>query len=230
MSWHFSRAMVEDCLHQCSQGGEQSALSNLTSTADVFLLSDKMSDTLEIHSRYGMTFVPLTAERGVASLMSYLAGFHAKRTRPQLVEKTLQTISGRKCDGSWQMSFPGTYLPRTLHQKQLTPHATTLSRWVMKPEQLPLVRKTWVQITFGIDLGYLHTPTTKANYCADSMQKWPCSRNFKTAFGKASPTNHEWMMGWPIGWSDLKELETGKFQSWLSQHLFVWLEANKEAV
>jgi len=228
MSWHFSRVMVEDCLRRISQDGEQSALLNLMSTADAFLSSDKMSDTLEILSRYGMTFVPLTAERGAASLMSYLADFHVKPIRPQLVEKTLQMISGRKCGGSWQMSLPGTYLQRTLHQKQSMQRATTLKRWVTKPEQFPLARKTWALTTFGKGLGYLHTPTTKANYCADSMQKWPCSQNFKIVFGKPTPTNHEWMMDWPIGWSDLKALETVKFQSWLLQHSFVFAKANKE--
>ena len=28
----------------------------------------------------------------------------------------------------------------------------------------------------------------------------------------------EWLMGWPIGWSDLKPLATAKFQSWLHGH------------
>ncbi len=226
MSWLFSRAMVEDFLRHTSLAGELSALSNWMITADAFSHSDKMSDTLEPHIQYGMTFVPLTAERGVGSLMLYLEDFHAKHIRPQQQGKTTPMIFGLRCKESWQMSLPGTFLQRTLQQKQLTRRATTSKRWVTKPEQLPLARKTWVQTTFGNDLGYLHTPTTKANYCADSMQKWPCGRNFKTAFGKASPTNHEWLMGWPIGWSDLKELETAKFQSWLSAHSFVWFKAN----
>jgi len=36
--------------------------------------------------------------------------------------------------------------------------------------------------------------------------------------GKIPPTLTEWMMGWPIGWSDLKPLEMDKFQSWQQQH------------
>ncbi len=32
--------------------------------------------------------------------------------------------------------------------------------------------------------------------------------------GKLNPNWVEWLMGWPIGWTDLKPLETGKFQSW----------------
>lgn len=36
--------------------------------------------------------------------------------------------------------------------------------------------------------------------------------------GKLNPQFTEWMMGWPIGATDLKPLETDKFQSWLQRH------------
>jgi hypothetical protein len=36
--------------------------------------------------------------------------------------------------------------------------------------------------------------------------------------GQLNPTWVEWLMGWPIGWTDLEPLETDKFQSWLQQH------------
>lgn len=32
------------------------------------------------------------------------------------------------------------------------------------------------------------------------------------------PDLPEWLMGWPIGWTDLKPLAMDKFQSWLQQH------------
>jgi hypothetical protein len=56
------------------------------------------------------------------------------------------------------------------------------------------------------------------NFSAASMQKHPNCRTFVQVFGKPDPVNQEWMMGWPIGWTDSKPLETGKFQSWLQQH------------
>jgi hypothetical protein len=28
----------------------------------------------------------------------------------------------------------------------------------------------------------------------------------------------EWLMGWPLGWTDLKQLGTGKFQQWCERH------------
>ena len=36
--------------------------------------------------------------------------------------------------------------------------------------------------------------------------------------GKLNPMWVEWLMGWPLGWTDLKPLETDKFQKWLDEH------------
>ena len=38
------------------------------------------------------------------------------------------------------------------------------------------------------------------------------------AGGSLNPTWVEWLMGWPLGWSDSKPLETAKFQRWLRSH------------
>ena len=37
--------------------------------------------------------------------------------------------------------------------------------------------------------------------------------------GKLNPTWVEWLMGWPLGWTDLKPLETDKSLCVLQQHL-----------
>lgn len=36
--------------------------------------------------------------------------------------------------------------------------------------------------------------------------------------GRLNPEFCEWLMGWPIGWTGLKPLETGKFHEWQQQH------------
>jgi hypothetical protein len=36
--------------------------------------------------------------------------------------------------------------------------------------------------------------------------------------GTPNPEFAEWLMGWPIGWTDLKPLETAKFRQWLHSH------------
>jgi len=36
--------------------------------------------------------------------------------------------------------------------------------------------------------------------------------------GQLNPNWVEWLIGWPIGWTDLKPLAMGKYQQWLQQH------------
>lgn len=217
MSWLFSQALVEACSDRIYLGGEQSVQLSGTPTQLAYLPPDKMTKFSRL-SRFGMTFKPLTENRGKELLTLYLAGFRAKPIPQRRLEKIQQTTFGRKCGESWQMSLPGTFLPKTSAELRLTKRQTTAKRWVTKPKQFLLPRQTWVLTMFGKDFGYLHTPTTKANYCANSMQKWKCAQSFKTVFGKPTPQNHEWLMGWPEGWSDLKLLEMDKFRSWLQLH------------
>jgi hypothetical protein len=45
------------------------------------------------------------------------------------------------------------------------------------------------------------------------------SRNLNDQIGgQLNPTWVEWLMGWPIGHTDLKPLATDKFQQWQQQH------------
>ena len=91
------------------------------------------------------------------------------------------------------------------------------------------------------------TPTATANQLAPSMQKhpgcrewWPTPRaqirpghikysrgrfNLEEeggasvpGGGKLNPPWVEWLMGWPIGWTDCEPLETGRCQQWLRSH------------
>jgi len=39
-----------------------------------------------------------------------------------------------------------------------------------------------------------------------------------TITGQLNPTWVEWLMGWPLGWTDLKPLGMDKFQQWLGSH------------
>ena len=48
------------------------------------------------------------------------------------------------------------------------------------------------------------------------------------AGGPLNPNWVEWLMGWPIGWTDLKPLETDRFQSWQQQHLKYFLMDGQE--
>ena len=91
----------------------------------------------------------------------------------------------------------------------------------------------------------LPTPTTAGNENSRSMHKWAAHRRLADLMGRIFPTPtaglygsnkggaagrtgkmtggpwisfREWMMGWPIGWTALPPLETGRFQEWLDWH------------
>jgi hypothetical protein len=54
------------------------------------------------------------------------------------------------------------------------------------------------------------------------IKKVPTPKEFvkteETFGGALNPMWVEWLMGWPLGWTDLKPLETDKFQRWLDEH------------
>ena len=76
-------------------------------------------------------------------------------------------------------------------------------------------KKTWIKQTFGEQFGYVHTPTTMANYSAPSMMKHQGCRNSVTVFGKPTPHNAEYLMGFPIGASSLTPLNTNNIEKWV---------------
>ena len=212
MSWLFSRALVEAFSEAASSGGERSAPSSGNPTPQAYLPPDRMT-AFSRPSRSGMTFRPLTDDLGEAVLMSYLAGFHVKPIPRQRLDAIQRTTFGLRCGEWWQMSLPGTFLPKTSAELQLKRRQTTLSRWVTRPDAYCCLRQTWVLTTFGPDFGYLATPTATANQSAPSMMKHPGCRNFVEVFGEVSPSAYEYLMGWPLGWTDLRLLETGKCRS-----------------
>lgn len=67
------------------------------------------------------------------------------------------------------------------------------------------------------------TPTatnTKANHMrGDDKGKEREARSYGVqGGGQLNPPWVEWLMGWPEGWTDLKPLETAKYQRWLHSH------------
>ncbi len=69
--------------------------------------------------------------------------------------------------------------------------------------------------------GTLATPTSrdwrsgKASEATHARNSRPLSEQIG---GSLNPPWVEWLMGWPLGWTDLEPLETAKFQQWLEQH------------
>ena len=80
---------------------------------------------------------------------------------------------------------------------------------------------TWVPRINGEDGGsWLPTPTETGNYDAPSMRKqWPAHRRLHLWTGGLTTATHiEYLMAWPLGWSDSAPLATVSFQSWRQRH------------
>lgn len=73
---------------------------------------------------------------------------------------------------------------------------------------------TWIKKEFGEDFGYVHTPTTMANYSAPSMMKHQGCRNFVKVFGRPNPANAEYLMGFPLGASANISLSKNNIDIW----------------
>lgn len=228
MSFHYSQALVAACSEPACSDCAQSAPSKTTRMPSPCSSSDKTMES-STRSRSGTTSARSTDSHGAALLRSFLLDFPAKPSALPHLDKTSLMIFGRRHGASWQMSLPGTCSPRTSASEPSKRRQPTAGLWVTKPEPYPLARQTWVATTFGPGIGYLHTPTTKANYSAASMQKWPAAQAFVQVFGKPSPSNQEWMMGYPAGWTDTAPLAMAKFQSWRRRHFTPSPSATEEA-
>ena len=71
------------------------------------------------------------------------------------------------------------------------------------------------------------TPTAGNSHSSGRLDEWGGSRSrekmrslatTQELTGLLNPDWEEWLMGWPIGWTALKPLETAKYREWLQQH------------
>ena len=100
MSWLFSQALVEEYSGDTCLDGEPSVQLNGNPIQQAYCAPDRMTKFSRL-SRFGMTFKPLTEDRGAELLTSYLAAFHAKTSAPQ--ERGQEsTESDPGCGHIWQ--------------------------------------------------------------------------------------------------------------------------------
>lgn len=82
---------------------------------------------------------------------------------------------------------------------------------------------TWIKKTYGENIGYVHTPTTMANYCCPSMMKHNGCKNYNAIFGRPMPKDAEYLMGFPPGASSPSSLPVEIFHKWkMESQLLPW--------
>ena len=262
MSWLYSRVLVEEYLGENFSDGEQSAPLNGNPTPQAYCSPDKMMEVSRL-SRFGMTFKPLTADRGEELLMLFREGFHAKTlVQPEKAPELMENEAG--CGEKWRGSFakydPDSSLWRT-HQCSLLggldEFSETWPQWglmrdgecweqqmleqTIRGTEFGLKEKQECLIVKNVDgnlkLGVLQDlDALNVEQHNQKLLKWPTPRscsamaatitdkgkrfpNLETVMahmdkatigGKLNPTWVKWLMGWPLGWTDLKPLEMDK--------------------
>ena len=223
MSWHYLQEQVEDCLEALYLDGEQFVPWKTIHTASKSSFKDNKTDSSN-PSQSGMTLKHSTGSLGVDEFILSLPDFPVKDSVVLVtdVEKMIHGIFGltrsellMKYDPNthfWKMSL--TYLIMSTGEESVLtfPKAGICLNGVLY--QHPLLEHHTKGKDFGHDL-----PTPVASEHRFSGSKFDQSRNTKNLAsvvgGKVHPEYHEWMMGWPIGWTGLEPLETDRYQQWL---------------
>ena len=210
MSWHYLRGQEEASWEESSLDGAPSALLNLLPIRAEYCSQGSATAYCQ-DSPSGTMCEPLTGNRGADALTSSRAGSPAKHLAKPQEEETTPRIFGLRCSESCSRCAHGSCLGRTSRDHQLSgrPRSSSLTGGVVRLQRYPPPH--WVRRILGRDGGYLATPTATANQWCPSMQKHPGCRGLARAFGPSQKTTaFEFLMGWPIGWTDLKPLETGR--------------------
>ena len=226
MSWLYSQVLVEEYLGDISLDGEQSVQSSGNPIPQAYCAPGKMTDFSRL-SRFGMTFKPLTENLGEELLMSYQEAFRVptfqlQEKEQELMEKPLE------CGEKWLASFakydPSTHSLKT-HQCLLfedsTEFCATLPKWGLMLNGECWEHQKLEQTTNEKEYGLLPTPCARDGRGARSLQaQKKASRGATNSLPDYLRILQNWqyppvvvaeyMMGWPVGWTDLKPLEMDK--------------------
>jgi hypothetical protein len=137
---------------------------------------------------------------------------------PNMVGHPVEVTNRReqlKAIGNAQSPYVAATVFRILVNRHLTHKYSSPIVNQREIEEVFIRNVTWIKETFGVDFGYVHTPTTMANYSAPSMMKHQGCRNFVTVFGKPSPANAEYLIGFPLGASANLALSRNNIDLWL---------------
>ena len=230
MSWLFSQALAEEYSEGTSLAGEQYAQLNVMPTPHKFSRNDKTMEFSDL-SRFGLTCAVLTESHGEELLTSFLAGFHARTlARPVAAQESMVTNQayGKKWQESsmrYDLNTSSWKTHRSLLEEDLQESSVTLPKLGLIASGVVFQQKNVVRLISETVCGWLGemfaTPQAR-DYRSGSLARWNDprrSRNLNDQVGGLlNPEWEEWLMGWPIGWTELKPLAMDRFLEWQRQH------------
>lgn len=235
MSWHYLQAQAAESWEGSCLDGAPDALLSLIPTQDGYSSQDRKTDACH-GSLSGTMSAPSTASPGADTSTLLAVGFHARTSAVQ-AKVQASTASGLAYGENLLESFarydPDTCSWRTRQCSLLggfTVYSETWPRWGLMRGGECWELGTLEPSTEGIGSGYsLPTPTKNDSKGAGS-RRFLGSDHYRGAKTSEAlrrsredpiyldPCFGEWLMRWPIKWTDCEPLETGKFQRWLRLH------------
>jgi len=226
MSWHYLQGQEAASWEESCLDGAPSALLNLIPTAVRYSSQGSGTDTL-IPLSSGMTSAPSTASLGGVVLMSSAEDSPARTSVRQgkgMASKAPSLDSGWRWQESSVKYDPATSSWRTRQCSlfgDLELFSGTWPRWGTMRDgecwELVMPVRLTSETAFG---SWLPTPTVQdaANNGGPAQFRRNSLPLNAVVGGPLNPAWVEWLMGWPIGWTGLDPLETGRCQQWLRSH------------
>lgn len=240
MSYIFSRVLVEEFLGANCSASEPSAPSSLNPTPQAYCSPGKMMVYSRL-SRFGMTYAPLTDDRGAALLTWYREAFLARTFQPREKAPAL-TAPAPACGGKctelsmrYDRNSHSWKTHRCLLEEDLPESLVTL------PASGMMLRGVCWELTpldyliIAPDYGFLPTPRASIgthgiawaraergehrSNLEDYLAYLYVKNDGKRVRGMCvSASFGGLMMGWPQKWTSLKPLATDKYRQWRQLH------------
>jgi len=199
----------------------QSVLLKLKNTQDRFCSSDSETECCQSFPS-GTMSAPLMESLGEEQLMLFAEDSPAKtsvqREREPALEESVRDY-GKNILGLLERYGLSLSLRKTLRfcgVAGLTLSSETCPTWGMMQDGACWELGTSARPIEEIGCGSWATPNSR-DY--KGIPGWKNQKSLpKDVGGIPNPTWLEWLMGWPVGWTGLKPLETDRFQQWQQQH------------
>ena len=230
MSWHYLQGQEEVSSEGISWDGDAFAPSKSKTTLGEYSLPDNETECCP-SSPSGTTCAPSTVNPGEGESMSSAADFPARTSAQPAREQASQardlgygtrwrelSVKFDRATSSWR-----THL--CLWVEDLPWSSVTLPRWGMMLGGVCWEQETPAHLTGGIESGFSLPTPCKNEGRGSSSKRYIGSRHYRGAKTSEAlrtcesdpqylhPRFAEWLMGWPLGWTDLKPLETDKFHN-----------------
>lgn len=243
MTWLFSQALAAAYLPASCSATEPSAPSKSTRGPQAYSPDGRTTDTFR-RSRFGLMCAPLTADRGEALLIAFLADFHAKTSALRGLAAGWMG-SARACGVSTSGWFarwsPGSSGWRTAQCSFLGDSEQFSATWPRSGSMLGGMCFQRPTLAPGIcangsgSLPFTGNAPRRLPTLAARDYRHPNAKSYaergggskgeqlpNVLGGPLNPDWCEWFMGWPIGWTASDALATDRFREWRQQHGLHW--------